>query len=76
MSDVQIAEIAEKAEMIVGGYAFSETEEGFISILNLNHPDSAMTVNREGELLETNMSEIEQQVVLELCRKNLQFMAA
>lgn len=32
MSDKQIQEIAEKAKMIVSGYAFSIMENGFISI--------------------------------------------
>ena len=74
MSDREVAEIAEKAKFIVSGYAFTEQEDGFVSILNLNHPDCAMVVSREGEIIETNMDPIEQQIVLELCRKNLQFM--
>lgn len=38
MSDKQIQEIAEKAKIIVSGYAFSMMENGFISILNLKDP--------------------------------------
>ena len=74
MSDREVAEIAEQAKFIVSGYAFTVQEDGFVSILNLNHPDCAMVVSREGEIIETNMDPIEQQIVLELCRKNLQFM--
>ena len=35
MSDKELEIIAEKAKIIVNGYAFSEREDGFISILNL-----------------------------------------
>ena len=74
MSENEAAKIAEQAKLIVDWYAFSEQEDGFISILNLRHPDCAMVVNREGEIIETNMDRIEQQIVLDLCKKNLQFM--
>ena len=58
--------IADKAKLIVNGYAFSELEDGLISILNLNHPDCAMVVRRDGEIMETNMDPIEQKIVLEV----------
>ena len=74
MPEKEVLKVAEKAKMIVNGYAFSGPEDGLISILNLNHPDCAMVVKRDGEVIETNMDPIEQQIVLELCRKNLQFM--
>ena len=74
MPEKEVLEVAEKAKMIVNGYAFSGPEDDLISILNLNHPDCAMVVKRDGEVIETNMDPIEQQIVLELCRKNLQFM--
>lgn len=51
-------------------------ENGFVGILNLEHPECAMVVNKAGELIETNMDAIEQQIVLNLCRKNLQFLEA
>ena len=74
MPEKRVREIADKAKIIVNGYAFSELEDGLISILNLNHPDCAMVVKRDGEIIETNMDPIEQKIVLELCCKNLQFM--
>lgn len=74
MSEKEVGEIAEKAGFIVCGYAFSKREDGSISILNLNHPDCAMVINAESEIIGTNMDPIEQKIVLELCRKNLQFM--
>lgn len=66
--------VADQAKLIVCGYAFLEREDGFISILNLNHPDCAMVINRSCDIIETNMDPIEQQIVLKLCRKNLQFL--
>ncbi len=69
-----VVDIADKAKMIVSGYAFSLREDGFVSILNLNHPDCAMVINRNCEVIETNMDPIEQHIVLEISRKNLQFL--
>ena len=74
MSEKELEKIADNAKIIVNGYAFSIREDGFISILNLDHPECAMVVSKTGELLETNMDGIEQKIVLELCRRNLQFM--
>lgn len=76
MREEDITYIADNANFIVCGYAFSRQEDGFISILNLNHPDCMMIINDNGEIIETNMDPIEQQIVKDLCRKNLQFMEA
>ena len=73
MSDQEVMAIAENARMVVGGYAFTERQDKNISILNLYHPDCAMVVDKEGDLIETNMDPIEQRIVLDICRKNLQF---
>ena len=74
MSEQQLMSIAENAKFVVNGYAFTATENGFVSILNLYHPDCAMVVNKECQIIETNMDPIEQEIVLALCRKNMQFM--
>ena len=74
MSEKELMDIAENAKMIVNGYAFSLDEDGFVRILNLECPDSAMVVNMEGELIDSNMDAIEQKIVMELCKKNLRFM--
>ena len=73
MTDEELVRIAEKADLIINGYAFTEGKDGFISILNLRHPDCAMVVDRECEIIETNMDPIEQQIVLDLCHRNMQF---
>ena len=74
MPENMVAEIAENAKFIVSGYAFFRKPDGFIGILNLEHPDCAMVVNDDGEIIETNMDPIEQKIVLDLCARNLQFM--
>ena len=73
MLEEEVKKIANEAELVVNGYAFSVRSDGLISILNLIHPDCAMVVSQKCEIIETNMDEIEQHIVLELCRKNMQF---
>ena len=42
MPENKLQEVADNAKMIVNGYAFTWREDGFVSILNLNHPDCAI----------------------------------
>ncbi len=73
MSEEKITEIAENANMIVDGYAFTKKEDG-ISILNLRKPEHAMFISEEGKLLETNMDEIEQVIVQNIWAKDREYM--
>lgn len=73
MTENQIAEIAEKADMIVNNYAFTKQDE-LIRILNLKNPDHAMVISEDGKLLETNMDEIEQVIVQNIWQKDSEFM--
>lgn len=73
MSEEKITEIAENANMIVDGYAFTRKEDG-ISILNLKNPDHAMFISEEGKMLETNMDEIEQVIVQNIWAKDREYM--
>ena len=75
MPEKELQKIAENAKIIVNGYAFSKRDDGFISILNLDHPDCAMVISNESEIIETNMDEIEQGIVLSLAKRNLAFLA-
>lgn len=74
MSEKELINIAENADFIVSGYSFSKKENGFISILNLEHPDSAIVINNQCEIIETNMDEIEQNIIIEIAERNIQFM--
>ncbi|MBQ5472076.1 MAG: hypothetical protein K6F15_10065 [Treponema sp.] len=70
-----IEKIKNEAQLIVSGYAFLPREDGFIGILNLEHPDCAIVINKDCEIIETNMDSIEQNIVLGLAKKNLQFLS-
>ena len=53
----KIKEIADKADMIVNGYAFTR-ENDQIRILNLNNLDKALVISADGKVLETTMDDI------------------
>lgn len=59
MKEEEIKAVAEKAMMIVCGYAFSQTEEGFIRVVYLHPPYHALVMTSEGEVTDTNMNDIE-----------------
>ena len=74
MSDSELKKIAENAKAIINGYSFTIREDGFISILNLQHPECAIVFNKDFEIIEINMDEIEQNIVRELAKKNIEFL--
>ena len=73
MSDAKIREIADKADMIIRGYAFTR-EDALIRILNLNDRESSMVITSDGTMIETNMDEIEQALVLDIWQKDSKYM--
>ena len=73
MTDV--TKIADRADMVVNGYAFSRRDDG-IQVLNLNNPDRASLLSLDGQLLETSMDDIEIQIVQDYYQRNRQFMEA
>ena len=70
---VDIKEVADAADMIVNGYAFTCCPEGY-QVLNLNHPDRAVVLSERGTVLETSMDDIEIQIVRDYLEKNRKFM--
>ena len=66
---VNVQQVADAADMIVNGYAFSRCPEGF-RVLNLNHPDRAVVFSPAAEVLETSMDDIEIQIVRGYLEKN------
>lgn len=74
MNPIDIKEIADNAQMIVGGYAFSQTEEGFIRVLNLHTPHHALIMTPDSEVIETNMDDIEISIVCKLWNRNKKFL--
>lgn len=68
-----IKSIADNADIIVDGYAFTREEDG-IHVLNLNSPDKAIVFSAEGEMLETTMDDIEVSIASRLLQQNLKYM--
>ena len=69
----KIKEIADKADMIVNGYAFTR-ENDQIRILNLNNLDKALVISADGKVLETTMDDIEIRIVLDYWNSDHEFM--
>ena len=70
MKEEEIKAVAEKAKMIVCGYAFSQTEEGFIHVVYLHPPYHALVMTSEGKVTETNMDDIEISIVQKYWKRN------
>lgn len=68
-----IIKIADEADLIVNGYAFTKCKEGY-RVLNLNRPNRAIVLSKSGETLETTMDDIEIQIVKDYYQKNRKFM--
>lgn len=69
----KIKEIADRADMIVSGYAFTR-ENGQIRILNLNNMEKALVISEDGKVLGTTMDDIEIRIVLDYWEDNREFM--
>ncbi len=74
MSEEKIREIADKADMIIKGYAFTRNDEGLIQVINLGDTDSAMIITADGEMAATNMDEIETALVLDIWKRDSKYM--
>ncbi len=68
-----IKNIADKADIIVNGYAFTRADDG-IHVLNLNCPDKAVVFSVDGEVLETTMDDIELSIASRYLQQNLKYM--
>lgn len=73
MTENEIRRIAENANMVVSGYAFS-LEDNLVRVLNLNNPQKAVVLSKEGKMLETSMDDIEVQVVINYFERNKKFL--
>lgn len=69
---LNIQEIADKADMIINGYAFTKRGD-YIRVLNLNHLNHAAVILNDN-IVETNMDDIETQIALDYYKANKQFM--
>ena len=69
----KIKQIADQADMIINGYAFTR-EENRIRILNLNNPEKALVISEDGTVLETTMDDIEICIVTDYWKSDREFM--
>lgn len=68
-----IKSIADQADLIINGYAFTRKEDR-IHVLNLNNPDKAVVFSPDGEVLETTMDDIELSIASRYLLQNLKYM--
>lgn len=72
MMQPDIRDVADNADMIVNGYAFTNDND-WIRVLNLNCPNHSAVIYGE-KIVETNMDDIENEIVMEYYKKNKVFM--
>lgn len=72
MMQLSIKDVADNADMIINGYAYTKDGD-YIRVLNLNYLNKAAVIY-ENEIVETNMDDIEIQIVLDYYNKNKEFM--
>ena len=69
----KLREVADAAQMIINGYAFTKDGSN-IRILNLNRPQKAAFISKQGEVLETSMDDIELDIILDYYGRNKKYM--
>jgi hypothetical protein len=69
---LNIKEIADKADMIINGYAFTKEDE-WVRVLNLNCVNHAAVILND-KVVETNMDDIENEIVIGYYQQNKHFM--
>ena len=67
-----IKDIADKADMIINGYAFTKDKE-WVRVLNLNCINHAAVILND-KIVETNMDDVENEIVMDYYKRNKQFM--
>lgn len=70
---IDIKEIADAADMIIAGYAFTKYNDG-IRVLNLNNTVKSAVFNKNDKMVETTMDNMELGIVQRMLLKNKIFM--
>ena len=68
----EIEKVAQSADFIVNGYSFI-CKAGKVRVLNLNDTARAAVLDKNGDVLETSMDDIEISIVQAYWEKNKQF---
>lgn len=71
MSSIQT--VADNADMIINGYAFTKDDEN-IRVLNLNNNKKSLYFSKNGKVIHTSMDDIEIGIVQHYYTKNLSLM--
>lgn len=71
----KLTEIADQADMIVNGYAFTK-EKDVVRVLHLESPHNAAVLSEDGSVMETNMDDIELALVGKYYARNRKFLFA
>lgn len=69
---LDIKVIADKADMIINGYAFTKDNER-VRVLNLNCINHAAVILND-KVVETNMDDVEKEIVMDYYNRNKEFM--
>ena len=70
---IDVVKVADKADMIVNGYAFTKDGQN-IRVLNLNGSDRAAVISNESAVIETSMDDIEIAIVMDYYNRNRKFL--
>jgi len=65
-----VLEVANNADMIINGYAFTKDDNN-IRVLNLNNDEKSVYLDKNGEVLQTSMDDIEISIVKKYYEKNM-----
>ena len=68
-----IKTIADNADIIINGYAFTRKNDS-IHVLNLSNPSKAVVFSLDGKVLETTMDDIELSISSRYLQHNLKYM--
>ena len=71
MADIR--KLADEADMIVDGYAFTKCQRGY-RVNNLNNPERAAILSNEGQPLEMSMDDIEISIIMDIFQKDKKYM--
>lgn len=69
---LDIKDIADKADMIINGYAFTRDNK-WVRVLNLNCINHAAVI-LDDKIVETNMDDVENAIVIDYYNRNKQFL--
>ncbi len=69
---MSVQEIADRADMIVAGYAYTMKQD-YIEVVDLNDPKKTAVI-QNGDVIESLMSDDEDDIVLKYYQRNRAFM--